>query len=293
MKFAITLAVTMSNLGGGVADAGTDACARGCSSTSRPRYGAGNPCPSACSTTLFGATAWHSTGCWIGSVLTLLVATATVALTAWLYIVIPKGFFPVQDTGVIEGITQASQSISFDAMAQHQQALAAAIMKDPDVVSLSSFIGVDGSNVTLNSGRFLINLKPHDDRSLTAAEIIRRIETEVAGVTGITLYMQPVQDLTIDTTVSATQYQFVLEDANLAEFQTWVPETYRPAQANTRHHRCGERPAAEWAGRRHYYRPRHGGAFRHHAGRRWTVPCTMRSDSASSQPSSRSPTSTV
>ena len=157
-------------------------------------------------------------------VLTLLVATATVALTAWLYIVIPKGFFPVQDTGVIEGITQASQSISFDAMAQHQQALAAAIMKDPDVVSLSSFIGVDGSNVTLNSGRFLINLKPHDDRSLTAAEIIRRIETEVAGVTGITLYMQPVQDLTIDTTVSATQYQFVLEDANLAEFQTWVPK---------------------------------------------------------------------
>jgi multidrug efflux pump len=157
-------------------------------------------------------------------VLTLLVATATVALTAWLYIVIPKGFFPVQDTGVIQGITQASQSTSFDAMAQHQEALAAAIMKDPDVVSLSSFIGVDGSNVTLNSGRFLINLKPPDDRSLTAAEIIRRIEKEVADVPGVTLYMQPVQDLTIDTTVSATQYQFVLEDANLTEFQTWVPK---------------------------------------------------------------------
>jgi multidrug efflux pump len=157
-------------------------------------------------------------------VLTLLVATATVALTAWLYIVIPKGFFPVQDTGVIQGITQASQSSSFDAMAQHQEALAAAVLKDPDVVSLSSFIGVDGSNVTLNSGRFLINLKPHDERSLTAAEIIRRIEREVADVPGITLYMQPVQDLTIDTTVSATQYQFVLEDANLSEFQTWVPK---------------------------------------------------------------------
>jgi multidrug efflux pump len=155
---------------------------------------------------------------------TLLVATVTVALTAWLYIVIPKGFFPVQDTGVIQGITQASQTTSFDAMAQHQEALAAAIMKDPDVVSLSSFIGVDGSNVTLNSGRFLINLKPHDDRSLTAAQIIRRIEGEVAGVSGITLFMQPVQDLTIDTTVSATQYQFVLEDANLSEFQTWVPK---------------------------------------------------------------------
>jgi multidrug efflux pump len=157
-------------------------------------------------------------------ILTLLVATATVALTAWLYIAIPKGFFPVQDTGVIQGVTQASQSISFDAMAQHQEALAAAIMKDPDVVSLSSFIGVDGSNVTLNSGRFLINLKPHDDRSLTAEQIIRRIQREVADVSGITLFMQPVQDLTIDTTVSATQYQFVLEDANLSEFQTWVPK---------------------------------------------------------------------
>jgi multidrug efflux pump len=157
-------------------------------------------------------------------ILTLLVATATVALTAWLYIAIPKGFFPVQDTGVIQGVTQASQSISFDAMAQHQEALAAAIMKDPDVVSLSSFIGVDGSNVTLNSGRFLINLKPHDDRSLAAEQIIRRIQREVADVSGITLFMQPVQDLTIDTTVSATQYQFVLEDANLSEFQTWVPK---------------------------------------------------------------------
>jgi multidrug efflux pump len=157
-------------------------------------------------------------------ILTLLVATATVALTAWLYIVIPKGFFPVQDTGVIQGITQASQSSSFDAMAEHQEALAAAIMKDPDVVSLSSFIGVDGSNVTLNSGRFLINLKPHDDRSLTASQIIRRINQEVAGVSGITLYMQPVQDLTIDTTASAAQYQFVLEDANLTEFQDWVPK---------------------------------------------------------------------
>jgi multidrug efflux pump len=157
-------------------------------------------------------------------ILTLLVATATVALTAWLYIVIPKGFFPVQDTGVIQGITQASQSVSFDAMAEHQEGLAAAIMKDPDVVSLSSFIGVDGSNVTLNSGRFLINLKPHDDRSLTASEIIRRISQEVAGVSGITLYKQPVQDLTIDTTVSAAEYQFVLEDANLTEFQDWVPK---------------------------------------------------------------------
>jgi multidrug efflux pump len=156
--------------------------------------------------------------------LTLLVATATVAATLLLAIIIPKGFFPVQDTGLIQGITQASQSISFAAMATRQQALATAIMKDPDVVSLSSFIGVDGSNVTLNAGRFLINLKPHDERSLSASAIIRRLQDEVRDVAGITLFMQPVQDLTIDTTVSATQYQFVLEDANLDEFQTWVPK---------------------------------------------------------------------
>jgi multidrug efflux pump len=163
--------------------------------------------------------------------LTLLVATATLILTVLLYLVIPKGFFPVQDTGVIQGVTQAAQTTSFGAMARHQEALAAAIMKDPDVVSLSSFIGVDGSNVTLNSGRMLINLKPHDERSLTAAQIIRRISTEVAGVSGITLYMQPVQDLTIDTTVSPTQYQFVLEDPNIAEFQQWVPKLVARLQA--------------------------------------------------------------
>ncbi|HUZ66260.1 MAG TPA: MdtB/MuxB family multidrug efflux RND transporter permease subunit [Beijerinckiaceae bacterium] len=156
-------------------------------------------------------------------ILTLVVATATVAITALLYIYIPKGFFPIQDTGVIQGVTQAAQSISFDAMAQKQEALAAAILKDPDVVSLSSFIGVDGANVTLNSGRFLINLKPHDERALSASEIIRRIKQETAQVTGIALYMQPVQDLTIDTTVSPTQYQFVLENPNLDDFQTWTP----------------------------------------------------------------------
>jgi multidrug efflux pump len=157
-------------------------------------------------------------------IITLLVAAATVAVTVLLYIYIPKGFFPVQDTGVIQGVTQAAQSISFDAMADRQQALAAVILKDPDVVSLSSFIGVDGTNVTLNSGRFLINLKPRDQRTLTASQIIRRIERETASVTGISLYMQAVQDLTIDTTVSPTEYQFILENPNTQEFQTWVPK---------------------------------------------------------------------
>jgi multidrug efflux pump len=145
-------------------------------------------------------------------------------LTVFLYIVIPKGFFPVQDTGLIQGISVASPSVSFAAMGERQQALAAAILRDPDVTSLTSFIGVDGTNVTLNSGRLLINLKPRDARTLSASDIIRRLEKEVAGVGGITVYMQPVQDLTIDATVSRSQYQFVLEDANAAEFAKWVPK---------------------------------------------------------------------
>jgi len=154
--------------------------------------------------------------------LTLIVAVGTLALTTILYIEIPKGFFPVQDTGLIQGISEAPESISFDAMAQRQQALAAAVLKDPDVESLSSFIGVDGTNVTLNSGRLLINLKPHDSRSADVSEVIRRLERETAGVEGISLYMQPVQDLTIDATVSRAQYRFILEDANPSELSSWT-----------------------------------------------------------------------
>ncbi|HWT98527.1 MAG TPA: multidrug efflux RND transporter permease subunit [Terriglobales bacterium] len=156
--------------------------------------------------------------------ITLLVAVGTLALTAYLYVIVPKGFFPIQDTGLIQGVSEAPQSVSYAAMAERQQRLAAAILKDSDVVSLSSFIGADGSNMTLNSGRFLINLKPRSDRTATAEEIVQRLGEEAAGVEGIRLYMQPVQDLTIDTTVSRTQYQFVLRDANSAEFTEWVPK---------------------------------------------------------------------
>ena len=156
--------------------------------------------------------------------LTLMVAVGTLALTVFLYVVIPKGFFPVQDTGLIQGISEAPPSVSFAAMAQRQQALADAILKDPDVVSLSSFIGVDGSNSTLNTGRFLINLKPRDERSTSASDVIRRLSRETQDVAGIALYMQPVQDLTIDATVSRSQYNFVLEDANPSEFAVWVPK---------------------------------------------------------------------
>ncbi|MEG9527147.1 MAG: MdtB/MuxB family multidrug efflux RND transporter permease subunit [Hyphomicrobiales bacterium] len=155
--------------------------------------------------------------------LTLLVALGTLALTAYLFVVIPKGFFPVQDTGVIQGITQADQSVSYAAMAERQQRMAEIVLKDPDVASLSSFIGVDGQNVTLNSGRMLINLKPREERTASASAIIRRISAAAADAPGMRLYMQPVQDLTIDTAVSATQYQVILESPNIDDFETWVP----------------------------------------------------------------------
>jgi multidrug efflux pump len=156
--------------------------------------------------------------------LTLWVAIGTLILTALLYVLIPKGFFPEQDTGLIQGVSEASESISYAAMAERQQALAVAILKDPDVASLSSFIGVDGNNVTLNSGRFLINLKPRDQRSINVADAIRRLRNETADVSGITLYMQPVQDLTLDNTISRTQYQFTMESADSKALSTWTPK---------------------------------------------------------------------
>jgi multidrug efflux pump len=156
--------------------------------------------------------------------LTLWVAVGTLAITAALYVVIPKGFFPDQDTGLIQGVSEATEAVSYAAMADRQQALAEAILKDPDVASLSSFIGVDGNNVTLNSGRFLINLKPRDSRILTATEIIRRLRNETSDIAGITLYMQPVQDLTLDNTVSRTQFNFTLESADATALAAWGPK---------------------------------------------------------------------
>jgi multidrug efflux pump len=163
---------------------------------------------------------------------TLLVAIATLVFTCWLYIVLPKGFFPTQDTGLIQGISVAPDTVSFGAMAQRQQALADTILKDPDVVSLSSFIGVDGTNMTLNTGRFLINLKPRGDRSLDATQIIHRLQQETAGILGVSLYMQPVQDLSLDFAVSRTQYQFVLENPNSTDLDSWVPKLMQKLQAS-------------------------------------------------------------
>ena len=155
---------------------------------------------------------------------TLLVAIGTLILTVLLYIVVPKGFFPVQDTGAILAISEAPQSISFAAMAERQQALAKVILNDPAVESLSSFIGVDGTNATLNSGRILINLKPLGQRKVSAAEVIRRLQADVANVEGITLFLQPVQDLTVEDRVSRTQFQYSLEDADVKELNAWAPQ---------------------------------------------------------------------
>jgi multidrug efflux pump len=155
--------------------------------------------------------------------LTLLVAVGTLVATIWLFIVIPKGFFPVQDTGVILGISEAPQKISFSAMGERQQALARTILEDPAVESLSSFIGVDGTNTTINSGRIQINLKPLEERGINASDIIRRLGPKLAAIDGIQLFMQPVQDLTVEDRVSRTQFQYSLEDPDAKELDEWAP----------------------------------------------------------------------
>jgi len=154
---------------------------------------------------------------------TLWAVAVTIVITVLLYIVVPKGFFPEQDTGVIQVITEAPQSISFSAMSTSQQQLAKRILEDPAVASLSSFVGVDGTNTTLNSGRMLISLKPHDERDDDVQAVIRRLQHSVADLP-ITAYMQPVQDLTIEDRVSRTQYQFTLESASSAQLNEWTPK---------------------------------------------------------------------
>jgi len=155
---------------------------------------------------------------------TLIVTVATLVSTILLYIYVPKGFFPVQDTGVILGVSEAPQTVSFAAMAQRQQALADVILKDPAVESLSSFIGIDGTNTTLNSGRIQINLKPLNERKISASDAIRRLQPEIAKLDGITLFMQPVQDLTVEDRVSRTQFQYSLEDVDPQELAYWTPK---------------------------------------------------------------------
>ena len=154
--------------------------------------------------------------------LVLVIAAVTLVLSVYLYFIIPKGFFPIQDTGVIQAISQAPEATSFAAMSVRQQALARVILQDPAVESLSSFIGIDGTNTTLNSGRMQINLKPIADRKISASEIMRRLKPKVQHITGIELFMQPVQDLTVEDRVSRTQFQYTLEDPNEEELNTWT-----------------------------------------------------------------------
>jgi len=162
---------------------------------------------------------------------TLLVAAGTLVLTIVLYIIVPKGFFPVQDTGIIQGISEAGQSISFPAMAEKQQQLAHLILQDPAVESLSSFIGIDGTNTTLNSGRIQINLKPLEERKINASDVIRRLQPNLEKIDGITLYMQPVQDLTVEDRVSRTQYQYTLEDPDPRELNFWTAKLMAKLQS--------------------------------------------------------------
>ncbi len=165
--------------------------------------------------------------------LMLMLFIATLVMTLGLLFFIPKGFFPVQDTGIIQGISEAPQSISFERMAQYQQALAAVVLKDPAVENLSSFIGIDGTNITLNSGRMLITLKPLSERDASASDIIRRIQAQLTSVTNATLYMQPVQDLTIDTRVSRTQYQYSLGSPNAADVALWSGKLLKQLQQSS------------------------------------------------------------
>ncbi len=163
--------------------------------------------------------------------MTLLVAAGTLALTIYLYIIVPKGFFPVQDTGVILGISQAPETISFIAMGKKQQELARVILQDPAVENLSSFIGVDGQNTTMNSGRIQITLKPLEERKTSAVDVIRRLQQSLTQVSGITLYMQPVQDLTVEDRISRTQYQYALDAPDKATLDLWIPRLVEKMKA--------------------------------------------------------------
>src|SRR5690242_3130343 len=154
---------------------------------------------------------------------TLLIAVGTLVLTILMYFYIPKGFFPIQDTGVMQGVSEAAQTVSFDEMSDRQQALVKVILKDPAVDSLSSFIGIDGTNTTMNSGRIQINLKPLEERHISASDVIRRLQTDLDQVAGIRLFMQPVQDLSVEDRVSRTQFQYTLEDPNANELNTYAP----------------------------------------------------------------------
>ena len=201
--------------------------------------------------------------------LTLLVAVGTLALTVYLYIIVPKGFFPVQDTGAILGISQAPETVSFPAMSKLQQRLVEVIRQDPAVENLTSFIGADGVNTTMNSGRIQITLKPLEQRAdVSAVDVIRRLQPKLQQVTGIELFMQPVQDLTVEDRISRTQYQYALDAPDKALLDLWVPRLVERMKAATGTARCRERSAEQRPRTARQYRSRHGGQAGHHASER-------------------------
>ncbi len=219
-EFAITLSVTILVSAVVSLTLTPMMCARLLRHAPESRRAGSTACPSGCSTGRSPATGRRSAGCWSPA-----GDAAGGGRRRWPRPSAlrrrPEGFFPVQDTGVILGISEAPQTISFPAMAERQQALARVILQDPAVASLSSFIGVDGTNTTLNSGRIQINLKPLGERRVSASDVIRRLQPELGAVDGITLYMQPVQDLTVDDRVSRTQFQYTLEDPDRDELPAW------------------------------------------------------------------------
>ncbi len=189
---------------------------------------------------------------------------------------------------MIQGVSEAEQTISFRAMSERQQALGKVILQDPAVESLSSFIGIDGTNTTLNTGRIQINLKPLEERKISASDVIRRLQPELAKVAGITLYMQPVQDLTVEDRVSRTQYQYTLEDPNADELNSFVPKMVARLQRTARAARRGDRPAGERPARAAWFStaiPPRGWASRL---RPSTIRSTTLTGSAKSPPCSRS-----
>ena len=197
--------------------------------------------------------------------ITLLVAVATLLLTIYLYIIIPKGFFPVQDTGVIQGISQATQTIGSKSMAEKQKELAKIILQDPAVESLSSFIGADGTNTTMNSGRMSINLKPLDQRDMSAADVIRRLQPKLRNLQGIQVFMQPVQNITVDDRVSRTQYQYTLEDPDQNELNDWTNRFVARLKELPELEDVATDQQMGGLGRLAGHRPRHGFATWHRA----------------------------
>ena len=251
-EFAVTVSVSLRPVAGDLADADADDVRASAEERNRRQHGRLYRCSSAA---FDGLLALYERGLKVvlrHRFITLMVMLGTIALTGYLYVVIPKGFFPQQDTGMIIGITEAAQDISFPAMVERQQAVVDVVLKDPAVESVSAYIGPGGPTATLNDGRVFIALKPSDQRDASADQVINRLRPQLAKIQGITLYMQAAQDITIGARLSKTQYQYTLTDAEFQRAQPLVGDLPRQAESHSRHHRRRQRPGeCRPAARRH------------------------------------------